>query len=60
MPRDHPELLRPVFNEAERQKKTADYSVHLDNSELELFAKLETLVESKNSVSDSCVLSHLC
>jgi hypothetical protein len=58
VPRDHPELLRPVFNEAEHQKK--DYSVHLDNAELELFAKLETLVESKNSVSDSCVLSHLC
>jgi len=45
--RDHPELLRPFFNEAERQKKAGDYSVHVDKAELELLAKLETLVQSK-------------
>lgn len=45
--RDHPELLRPFFNEAERQKKAEDYSVHVDKAELELLAKLETLVQSK-------------
>jgi hypothetical protein len=45
--RDHPELLRPFFNEAERQKNAADYSVNLDKAELELLAKLETLVQSK-------------
>jgi len=35
------------FNEAERQKKAGDYSVHVDKAELELLAKLETLVQSK-------------
>ena len=45
--RDHPELLRPLFNEAERQKNAADYSVNMDKAELELLAKLETLVQSK-------------
>jgi hypothetical protein len=45
--RDRPDLLRPFFNEAERQKKAGDYSVRLDKAELELLAKLETLVQSK-------------
>jgi hypothetical protein len=47
--RDHPELLRPIVNEPERQKKAEDYSVHMDRAELELLAKLETLVQSKKA-----------
>ncbi|HXM97196.1 MAG TPA: hypothetical protein VN982_01850 [Candidatus Dormibacteraeota bacterium] len=46
--REQPALLRPWFNEVERQKKGRAYSVQLDKAELELLGRLETLVQDKN------------